>query len=527
MLQKFNTNKEFEYQRLSAEEQSKRGILGRLVGIVADFKNPTRNGRYYTESLWDKTFENPLVREKLETRCMLGELGHPKDRTDIDMEKVAICLAEQPKKGTDGKVYGVFDILNTPNGRILKALCDYGCKIGVSSRGEGDVTEDFSGNETVEPDTYDLECWDAVVLPAVKAARPRYVTESLESTRTLRRALNEALETATEEEKAVMEQTLNELDIDYSTEEEQVSESVDDIDTEPQVAKEEPVAAEDNGAQILSELQEALTAKTDLEKQLKVLQEKLSVCYTKEGRYSSYLSARSSELAMQQKLNEELNVEIANLKKQLTESVDRSTKQASVIGRQEEKIASLQEKLSSAASTKKTLTEDVTSKSTEVTRLTEELKTLKKSQQSLQEAFNREKAILTEQLQEAKRDAQIVRSQATAQSEKSKKLVEKYQSIARTAVDKYIDSQAVRLGISSKDIKSKLTENYSFNDIDRVCESLRTYKLNINSLPFNVTPNGKSVRMAVTEAPTKSNRIHNEGSMFDDTIDETLLNFIK
>lgn len=526
MLQKFNTNKEFEYQRLSAEEQSRRGILGRLVGVVADFKNPTRNGRRYTESLWDKTFEDPLVREKLETRCMLGELGHPKDRTDIDMEKVAICLAEQPKKGNDGKVYGVFDILNTPNGRILKALCDYGCKIGVSSRGEGDVTEDFSGNETVTPGTFDLECWDAVVLPAVKAARPNYVTESLESRKTLKRALTEALETATEEEKAVMEQTLNELDIDYSTEEEQVSESVDNIDTEPQVIEEEPAAAEDNGAQILTELQEALTAKAELEKQLKVLQEKLSVCYTKENRYSSYLTTRNSELAMQQKLTEDLTREVADLKQQLAESISKSSKQATVIGRQEEKITALQEKLTSQTSTKKTLTEDVSSKSKEVRRLTEELTTLKQSQLSLQEAFNREKASLTEELKEAKRDTQIVRSQATAQAEKSKKLVEKYQSIAKTAVDKYIDSQAVRLGINSKDIRSKLTENYSFNDIDRVCESLQNYKLNINSLPFNITK-GKPVLMTVTEAPTKSNRIHNEGSMFDDTIDETLLQFIK
>ena len=146
MLESFNTNSEMQYQRLTKEEMQQRGILGRLKGIIADFKNPTRNGRRYTEELWDKTFDDPIVKEKIENRCILGELGHPADRQETDIEKVAICLAEMPKKGNDGKLHGIFDILDTPNGRILKTLCDYGCNIGVSSRGGVDTFEDYDGN---------------------------------------------------------------------------------------------------------------------------------------------------------------------------------------------------------------------------------------------------------------------------------------------------------------------------------------------------------------------------------------------
>ena len=98
------------------------------------------------------------MKEKLANRCLFGELGHPTDRIETDMEKIAICLAEKPKKTKDVKLKGVFDILNTPNGRILKALCDYGCQIGVSSRGEGDIVEDFNGNQSVDCDTYQCEC---------------------------------------------------------------------------------------------------------------------------------------------------------------------------------------------------------------------------------------------------------------------------------------------------------------------------------------------------------------------------------
>ena len=49
MLENFNDT--FEYKRLTEEEQSKRGILGRLVGVIADTKNPTRNGRKYNKEL--------------------------------------------------------------------------------------------------------------------------------------------------------------------------------------------------------------------------------------------------------------------------------------------------------------------------------------------------------------------------------------------------------------------------------------------------------------------------------------------
>lgn len=49
MLESFANT--FEYKRLSAEEQDKRGILGRLVGVIADSKNPTRNGRQYSKEL--------------------------------------------------------------------------------------------------------------------------------------------------------------------------------------------------------------------------------------------------------------------------------------------------------------------------------------------------------------------------------------------------------------------------------------------------------------------------------------------
>lgn len=208
MLESFYGNK-FTYKKLTEEEQQKRGILGRLVGVIADTKNPTRNGRTYGKKLWENVFNDPIIKEKIRTKTFFGELDHPADRETVDSSKIAICLAEEPKLGDDGKLYGVFDILNTPNGKILKTLCDYGSSIGVSSRGSGDIMDD----DQVDPSTYYCECFDAVILPAVETARPKFVTESLNTKKNLRQALTEALQSASTEDKKIMKETLDNLNI--------------------------------------------------------------------------------------------------------------------------------------------------------------------------------------------------------------------------------------------------------------------------------------------------------------------------
>ena len=216
MLESLNTNN-LEYQKLTKDEMSRRGILGRLVGACADIINPTRNGRKYSEKLWENVFEDPIMKERIENGVCYGELGHPADREETDMEKIAVCLAEVPKKGTDGKLRAVFDILNTPNGRILKSLCDYGSTLGISSRGSGDLEVGYDGQESVNPDTYNCEGFDIVLIPAVKDARLEYVTESLDKKRynkTLRQKLQESIDKETEDHQKIMRESLDNLGID-------------------------------------------------------------------------------------------------------------------------------------------------------------------------------------------------------------------------------------------------------------------------------------------------------------------------
>ena len=243
MLEALKKNESFSYKKLSAEEMAARGILGRLVGPCADFTIPTRNGRKYGESLWENVFSDEIVLEKINSKCLFGEFGHPTDREEVDPDKIAIALTEIPKKNADGQLEACFDILDTPSGRILKTVCDYGAHIGISSRGSGDIIEEY-GEEIVDPNTYYFECFDAVLLPAVKQARLNYMHESVDTKALkLRKALTEQLEKATEDDKKIMKETLKNLNIEL--EEEEIADWVDPEDQAVENESEKRLVEED------------------------------------------------------------------------------------------------------------------------------------------------------------------------------------------------------------------------------------------------------------------------------------------
>lgn len=202
-----------QMQPLSQEEMSARHILGRLYGPIASCVESTRNTRLYNRDLWEKALEDEIFLEKVATKALFLELGHPADREETDMKQACACIPEVPKIVGD-ELYAYVDILDTPNGRLLKTLVDYGFVPGISSRGSGDVLD----NNQVDPETFFLETWDIVQLPAVKKARLN-VCESLDSNgMKLKKALAESYRTAKEEDKETMKKALENLNIDINEE---------------------------------------------------------------------------------------------------------------------------------------------------------------------------------------------------------------------------------------------------------------------------------------------------------------------
>ena len=574
MLESFKSSN-FDYKRLTEEEQHKRGILGRIVGPIADYKNPTRNGRKYTEKLWEKVFADPIVKEKIENRCLYGELGHPDDRLETDMSKICICLAEVPKKSDDGKLYGIFDVLDTPNGRILKTLLDYGANIGVSSRGEGDLVSDYMGEEIVDPDTYQYECHDAVLLPAVKAARLTPVTESLNTKKTLKQALLEDLNKANDNDKLVMNDTLESLGInlnegiqykgydmtitksgvqlrksdgtfiqEFPTEQEakeyiddevkneslqkeenSSDSSIKDVNIKKESEKEE---AENAGDDLVAELQEALLRNADLEKLVKNLRERLSVCYAKENRYEGQLNTYKSSI----KSLQENSKKATSLEGRLTSLKEELENSKSEIKEKDKKIAELNSLISES---KTTLTEQVSQHKEKQAAAKEIVEELTKKVQSLQEELEKVKASKTASVKVlketySKRETELNDKVSGLQKDSSQKLKQlqekleraneistKYQNIAKKAVNRYIDEKTNALGISADDVRNRLGKSYSFKDIDRICESLSANKLAINKLPFKVSQVSE-VTMTESVKPSINPLISNDEDIIDDQL---------
>lgn len=215
MIKKLNEDTSLKFKNISPDEKSKKGILGRLYGPVASFAAPTRNGRHYSQDLWEKLFNSDLIKERFQNGGIFGELCHP-DYEDVNMEKIAIVMPEPPVKDSKGDLIAYVDIVDTPCGRIAYQLAKYGYKFGISSRGTGDIIEDYNGNEEVDPDTYQLNAFDLVEIPAVESARLSFV-ESLDTNKkygkTLKQRLTEELDKASEEDKKIMKETLDNLDI--------------------------------------------------------------------------------------------------------------------------------------------------------------------------------------------------------------------------------------------------------------------------------------------------------------------------
>ena len=464
-------NKSFIFKDLTPEEKEKRGILGRLIGPCASISIPTRNGRFYSESLWDKVFKednNSVVTEMFKNGGIPMELDHPADRLETCSDRIAAMLPEPPKKDSDGHLVCYVDLIDTPCGKIAYQLAKYGFNLGISSRGNGETVTDYSGNESVDPDSYDFQTFDLVLLPAVKEARLKLMTESLNG-KTFKEAIKESLDGASPEDRKVMTETLQNLNIGYSD-----SKEFDNI--------ENSVAAKDNGAQMLKTLQESLLAKEEAQGKVTELQEKLSVCYAKEASMEDELNKYKAvirNLTESAKKVKGLENEINNLNEELK-------KRDEVISQTNKKVESLLDKSKFDSNRQSNLKENLLNKEDQLKQANVRLKNLSETLKKNNEEFTKEKETLKENYENLKKDYTIKKNEYSLKLSESNKLIEKYKSTAQKAVNKYIESKALILGIDKNDVMNKLPKNYSFSDIDMICEDLSNYNLQMNSLPFDI-----------------------------------------
>ena len=118
---------------------------------------------------------------------VLGEVDHP-EGLNINLDRVSHMITEMWMDGPNG--YGKLKIIPTPMGDLVKTMLQSGVKLGVSSRGSGNVKEDGSG----EVSEFEIITVDAVAQPSAPGAYPTPIYEHLMNTRGGYKAFNMARE---------------------------------------------------------------------------------------------------------------------------------------------------------------------------------------------------------------------------------------------------------------------------------------------------------------------------------------------
>lgn len=118
---------------------------------------------------------------------VLGEVDHPQD-LKINLDRVSHMITEMWMEGSNG--IGKLKIMPTPMGQLVRTFVESGVKLGVSSRGSGEVSE----NGTGQVSNFEIITVDVVAQPSAPGAYPTPIYEHLMNTRGGNKAFNLAKE---------------------------------------------------------------------------------------------------------------------------------------------------------------------------------------------------------------------------------------------------------------------------------------------------------------------------------------------
>jgi len=107
---------------------------------------------------------------------VLGEVDHP-EGLNINLDRVSHMIEQMWCDGPKG--HGKLKILPTPMGCLVRTMLESGVKLGVSSRGSGNVSEDGSGNVS----DFEIVTVDVVAQPSAPSAYPSPIYEHLMNTK--------------------------------------------------------------------------------------------------------------------------------------------------------------------------------------------------------------------------------------------------------------------------------------------------------------------------------------------------------
>jgi len=148
-------------QLQESREQNNGKIV--LKGILQKADTLNQNGRIYPKNILEREIDN-YQKYILEHRAT-GQLDHPDDSV-VALKEISHNIIKTWWEGN--VVWGMLEVLHTPNGNILQQLLEDGIKLGISSRGVGSTEKD--GDYSIVQDDFQLICWDMVNEPSTPGA---------------------------------------------------------------------------------------------------------------------------------------------------------------------------------------------------------------------------------------------------------------------------------------------------------------------------------------------------------------------
>ena len=162
----------FDRANMIVESVKEEGDLKTLYmkGIFIQGGVKNANERVYPVSEIENAVDT-LNKQIQEGYSVLGEVDHPDD-LKINLDRVSHMITSMWMDGANG--FGKLKILPTPMGQLVKTMLESGVKLGVSSRGSGNVN-DMDGKVS----DFEIITVDIVAQPSAPNAYPKAIYESL------------------------------------------------------------------------------------------------------------------------------------------------------------------------------------------------------------------------------------------------------------------------------------------------------------------------------------------------------------
>jgi hypothetical protein len=170
----------FDQAQAIVESDDKEGKNLYLKGIAIQGGIRNQNQRVYPVREIDLAV-NTLNDQIKNGYSVLGEVDHPDD-LKVNLDRVSHMITQMWMDGPNG--YGKMKVLPTPMGQLVRTMLESGVKLGVSSRGSGNVNEG-SG----EVSDFEIITVDIVAQPSAPGAYPTPVYEHIMNQRGGYRAL--------------------------------------------------------------------------------------------------------------------------------------------------------------------------------------------------------------------------------------------------------------------------------------------------------------------------------------------------